>query len=261
MQCKNEALQNLFILAFSETLREVSYTRNNEFKLFRMKDYESYKPDVYEVFSKNLESLIKNYLDFYQPKLREIKSLLINSNFKATKQKFDSILTSPPYGDSKTTVAYGQFSTFINEWLGFREARRLDSKLMGGKKAKNLYQKGVMREYITEINKKDSKRALEASSFYFDLQKSVEGLIDSINTQGKVFFIVGNRKVKGIELPTDAFIAEVFCQNSFRHLETIKRKISNKSMPLKNSPTNRAGILSDTMSYEYIVVCEKFKFT
>ena len=50
---------------------------------------------------------------------------------------FDIILTSPPYGDSRTTVAYGQFSTFINEWLGFKEARKLDKQLLGGKVDKN----------------------------------------------------------------------------------------------------------------------------
>lgn len=256
-QYRDENLRNLFILAFSESLREASYTRNNEFKLFRMKDYENYKPNVYDIFSKNLELLIKNYLDFYQPRLQNIQYKLIDSSFTTMRQKFDCILTSPPYGDSKTTVAYGQFSTFINEWLGFTEARRLDSKLMGGKKTANLYQKGIMREYVTEINKKDSKRALEISSFYFDLESSIRNLANSIHIEGKVFYIVGNRRVKNIELPTDSFIAEVFCKNGFAHLETIKRKISNKSMPLKNSPTNKAGVLSSTMNHEYIVVCNK----
>lgn len=255
-QYSDENVQNLFILAFSETLREVSYTRNNEFKLFRMKEHETYKPDTYEVFIKNMESLIKNYLDFYQPKLHSLSFKLINSSFTNTQQKFDCILTSPPYGDSKTTVAYGQFSTFINEWLGFREARKLDSKLMGGTKAKSLYQRGVMRECITKISKQDSKRALEISSFYFDLEKSIQNVADSINIGGKVFYVVGNRRVKNIELPTDAFIARTFCKNGFTHLETIKRKISNKSMPLRNSPTNKTGILSNTMNEEYIVVCE-----
>ncbi|RDU51598.1 modification methylase, partial [Helicobacter sp. MIT 99-10781] len=79
----------------------------------------------------------------------------------------------------------------------------------------------------------------------------------SLNIGAKVFFIVGNRRVKNIELPTDEFIAEVFCNNGFKHLNTLKRKISNKSMPLQNSPTNKIGALSRTMNEEWIVVCEK----
>ena len=54
----------------------------------------------------------------------------------------------------------------------------------------------------------------------------------------KCFFVVGNRRVKEVELQTNKFIAEIFIQNGLRHLETIQRVISNKTMPTRNSPTN-----------------------
>lgn len=250
-------IKNLFLLAFSETLREASYTRNNEFKLFRMKDYENYKPNTHKIFKEKLDSLIDDYLSFYQHKIKNITHNITNSSFTNTTEKFDTILTSPPYGDSKTTVAYGQFSTFINEYLGVKNARKLDSQLLGGKKSKELYNRGIMQEYIKEIAKIDSKRALEVSSFYVDLERSILKLINVLNVGAKTFFVVGNRQVKKIQLPTDKFIAEVFCNNGFKHLTTIRRKISNKAMPLKNSPTNKAGILSSTMNEEWIVACEK----
>lgn len=254
---KEQNIKNLFLLAFSETLREASYTRNNEFKLFRMKDYENYKPNTHKIFKDKLDSLIDDYLSFYQHKIKNITHNITNSSFANTTEKFDTILTSPPYGDSKTTVAYGQFSTFINEYMGFQNARKLDSQLLGGKKSKELYNKGIMQEYIKEIAKIDRKRALEVSSFYVDLEQSIVNLINTLNIGAKVFFVVGNRQVKKIQLPTDKFITEVFCNNGFKHLTTIKRKISNKAMPLKNSPTNKVGILSNTMNEEWIVVCEK----
>lgn len=254
---KHQNAKNLFLLAFSETLREVSYTRNNEFKLFRMKNYENYKPNTHKVFKEKLDSLIDDYLCFYQAKIKNITHHIINSSFMNITEKFDTILTSPPYGDSKTTVAYGQFSTFINEYLGVKDARKLDSRLLGGKKSKELYRKGIMREYIQEISKLDEKRALEVSSFYIDLEMGIKKLVHALNSSAKVFFVVGNRQVKNIQLPTDKFIAEVFSSSGLKHLTTLKRKISNKAMPLKNSPTNKAGILSSTMNEEWIVVCEK----
>ena len=250
-------IKNIFLLAFSETLREASYTRNNEFKLFRMRNYQNYKPDAFSIFAQKLDSITENYLNIYQPKLKNINFNLYNSSFVSKNIMFDTILTSPPYGDSKTTVAYGQFSTFINEWLGFENARKLDSILMGGKKASNLYMKGLIKKYIMEIEKIDKKRALEVSSFYFDLEASIKSLLNSINTEGLCFFIVGNRRVKNIELPTDKFIAQLFKENNFKHITTIERKISNKAMPIKNSPTNKIGILSNTINKEYIIVCEK----
>lgn len=254
---KEQNIKNLFLLAFSETLREASYTRNNEFKLFRMKDYENYKPNTHKILKEKLDSLIDDYLSFYQHKIKNITHNITNSSFTNTTEKFDTILTSPPYGDSKTTVAYGQFSTFINEYMGFQNARKLDSQLLGGKKSKELYNRGIMQEYIKEIAKIDSKRALEVSSFYADLERSILKLINVLNVGAKTFFVVGNRQVKKIQLPTDKFIAEIFSNNGFKHLTTIRRKISNKAMPLKNSPTNKIGILSNTMNEEWIVVCEK----
>lgn len=250
-------IQNIFLLAFSETLREASYTRNNEFKLFRMQNYQNYKPDAFSIFVQKLDSITENYLNIYQPKLKNISFNLYNSSFAPINIMFDTILTSPPYGDSKTTVAYGQFSTFINEWLGFENARKLDSILMGGKKSSSLYTKYLMKKYILEIEKIDKKRALEVSSFYFDLEASIKSLVNSINAGGLCFFIVGNRRVKNIELPTDKFIAQLFKENNFKHITTIERKISNKAMPIRNSPTNKIGTLSNTINKEYIIVCEK----
>ena len=51
--------------------------------------------------------------------------------------KADLIVTSPPYGDSKTTVAYGQFSRLANEWLGIENAAAIDRKMLGGSPQKN----------------------------------------------------------------------------------------------------------------------------
>lgn len=254
---QNKDIHNLFLLAFSETLREASYTRSNEFKLFRMKNYTTHKPNVNEIFALKLETLVQNYMNFYQKKLKNISFSLHNNTFKNTGHSFDTILTSPPYGDSKTTVAYGQFSTFINEWLGFKDARRLDSTLLGGKKSTNLYEKGCIKEALNEIAKIDKKRALEISSFYFDLEVSIQKIATCVNENGKVFFVVGNRRVKNITLPTDKFIAEIFSENGFKHLTTLHRKISNKAMPLKNSPTNKKGVIAQTMNDEFIIVCEK----
>ena len=50
----------------------------------------------------------------------------------------DLVVTSPPYGDSHTTVAYGQFSRLSNEWLGHENAVHIDRNLMGGQSPMTL---------------------------------------------------------------------------------------------------------------------------
>ena len=198
------------------------------------------------------------YKDFYLPKLTNNINIKIKcSELKNEKKLYDVVLTSPPYGDSRTTVAYGQFSTLPNEWMGIEYARKIDKLLMGGNKSKTLFTKGIISDYIHEINLSNNKRALEISSFYYDLEKSIINVSKIVKKNGKIIYVVGNRRVQNIELPTDQFIAEKFEENGFKHLLTYKRLISNKSMPSKNSPENKKGKTLNTMLYEYIVVCEK----
>ena len=141
--------------------------------------------------------------------------------------------------------------------MGIEYARKIDNLLMGGNKSKTLFTKGIISDYINEINLSNNKRALEISSFYYDLEKSIMNVSKAVKKNGKIIYVVGNRRVKNIELPTDQFIAEKFEENGFKHLLTYKRILSNKSMPSKNSPENKKGKTLNTMLYEYIVVCEK----
>jgi len=259
---ENEDIRDFFLLAFSGTVRECSYTRTNEFKLYRMKEEDilNFNPDAVGFYFRKLNLLISNYRKFYLPKLvTGVKVEIKNCEFQNADRLFDVVLTSPPYGDSRTTVSYGQFSALSNEWMGVNSARKIDSLLMGGVRSKNTVSKGVMADYICEINKKDSKRALEISSFYNDLGISIRKVAAGVKKGGKSIYIAGNRMVKGMRLPTDQFIAEKFEENGFKHIITYKRALSGKTMPGRNSPSNKTGNVADTMLYEYIVVCEKIR--
>ncbi len=256
---KNKDIQRLLLIPLSETIRECSYTRNSEFKLFRMKseDLLTFNPDVLSVYFNRLNKVLDIYRYSYLPHLDGLKINVEHGKFKPKEKFYDIVLTSPPYGDSRTTVAYGQFSHFGNEWLGIDYARKIDGLLMGGKSVKENYLQGVLKNPIADISKEFPKRALEVSSFYFDLRESITDVAKSINHGSKSIYVVGNRRIKGIQLPTDQFIAEIFEQNGFKHLVTYERKISNKVMPSRNSPSNISGATAGTMTQEFIVVCEK----
>jgi hypothetical protein len=258
-EIKDDAVRTFFLIPFSETVRDCSYTRNNEFKLFRMKPDAllHFNPDVISVYFKKFDDAFFLYSNYYFPKLDDVKIRVSHSKFAPEKGQYDVVLTSPPYGDSRTTVAYGQFSTLSNEWLGFDYARKIDAMLMGGTKQKNISHNGLIADYIAEVAKTDSKRALDVSAFYNDLGISIKQVADSVRAGGKAIYVVGNRTVKNVQLPTDQFIAEQFENNGFHHIVTYERALSNKSMPNRNSPTNEVGKTVNTMLSEYIVVSEK----
>ena len=136
----DESVRNFFWVAFSETVRECSYTRNDEFKLYRMPPQKlaTFKPDVFGVFQGKL-TRNRAGLEAYLRKRRDIEIFVSSRNTanrelpeKQLSEGFDLIITSPPYGDSQTTVAYGQFSRLSADWIGLHDSRRIDRLSMGG---------------------------------------------------------------------------------------------------------------------------------
>jgi site-specific DNA-methyltransferase (cytosine-N4-specific) len=63
--------------------------------------------------------------------------------------------------------------------------------------------------------------------------------------------------VKGVRLPTDHILIEIAACFGWTHITTHHRNIPNKRMPLRNSPSNKPGELSPTMTEEYIVVLQR----
>jgi tRNA G10 N-methylase Trm11 len=169
----------------------------------------------------------------------------------------DLVVTSPPYGDSKTTVAYGQFSRLSLRWLGLEE--NVDKTSLGSKPKDITYNlpSKVLYEVLYKITNKDKKRVKEVFSFYDELFRAIQIITQKVKKNGYVCFVVGNRRVKSEELPTDKISADFFESQGFQHIKTIIRAISNKRMPTENAPSNIKGEKDFTMRYEYIVILKK----
>lgn len=265
---KDEAVKDFFKVAFSQTIRDTSWTRKNEFKLYKMdaQKLKTFKPDVFSLFEmtlarnrNGLEEFIKNKKNGASTLIGDFNTVKeIPKNFIAP-QSVGLVITSPPYGDSQTTVAYGQFSRLANQWLGYDEAYNLDSALMGGKKSAEveMSSSNSLNRSIKKIAELDSKRCRDVVSFYQDYHNSINNVAKVIKRKGFACYVVSNRCVKGITLKTDQITQDFFEQAGFKHIETIERKISNKRMPRKNSPIGVPGETKTLMNKEYIVVMQK----
>ena len=267
----DDAVRAFFNVAFSETVRESSNTRNEEFKLYRYDadKLERFNPDVFGIMSQKLVRNRKGLAHFMRimenlkcPPTAEIYDFNTVDGISPEyimPASVDIVITSPPYGDSHTTVAYGQYSRLSAAWLGFREPEKIDRILMGGTRAKqaaNIHSDALHRA-LEQIHRQDPSRALEVVSFYNDLQLSIRHVAQAIKPDGYVCYVVGNRKVKGVVLPTDQIIRDMFAACGFEYIATYHRSIPNKRMPLRNSPTNATGATDNTMTQEYIVVMRR----
>ncbi len=270
-EIKKDTTRLFFQIAFSETVRESSNTRNGEFKLYRYskEKLEKFSPDVYGIMVEKLQRNFKGAKqykaivdNFKRPPFAKIYGF--NSGESIPPEillpgSVDLVITSPPYGDSRTTVAYGQYSRLSAAWLELEEPAQIDRNLMGGSRSKKIsnFPSEALNEKIEEVRLNNEKRALEVVSFYDDLYDSMKNVAKVIKSGGYSCYVVGNRKVAGIILPTDIVIKDFFENFGMEYVETFTRSIPNKRMPSKNSPSNKKGILESTMTKEYIVVMQK----
>lgn len=262
---EDQAVRNFIIVAFSETVREVSYTRTSTFKLHRIpaEKLETFEPDVFGIFRKKLNRN-KQGLIAYLEKRKDVEASICDVNTVAGELPmpkpiggYNLVITSPPYGDSQTTVAYGQFSRLSAEWLELPNARKIDKLAMGGSPNKEILKNLPISSAVEKIQSIDEKRAHEVNAFYIDLGQSIDSVADMLSRRSTICYVVGNRRVKDVTLPTDEFVAYSFGKHGFTHKETIVRNIPNKRMPKKNSPSNIAGQTSSTMNEENIVICQR----
>jgi len=178
-------------------------------------------------------------------------------------ESVDLVVTSPPYGDSRTTVAYGQFSRMANEWLGFEDAAAVDGNLMGGKTGRagtgDSEPLGCeqLDDAVGRVEQQNATRAREIKSFYRDYRRSIAHVASAIKPGGFACYVVGNRKSKGVVLPTDEATRDYFKENGLQRAGDFTRNIPNKRMPAKNSPSNVAGDCDATMTQEFIIVMKK----
>lgn len=269
----DKGVRLFFQVAFSETVRESSNTRNEEFKLYRYdaERLEKFDPDVFGIMLAKLRrnriglqqflSCIEKFESPPTAHVYEFDSASENLFDVVSEASADVLITSPPYGDSHTTVAYGQYSRLSSAWLGLKSPESVDRRLMGGSAIKSIphFPSLQLNQALQTIEQVDEKRALEVAAFYSDLQASISHVARLIKPLGHACYVVGNRRVKGTTLPTDDAIRKFFERLGFAYVNTYHRSIPNKRMPLRNSPTNATGIVENTMTTESIVVMRKLK--
>jgi len=261
---EDERLKKFFLVVFSKTVRSSSNNRKGEFKRFRLPEekLKAFSPEPLSTFLETARDYAKALCA--QPLKGRAKLYRLDVREKVPVGGVDLVITSPPYGDSRTTVAYGQFSSFSLEWMGelnpYGSAGLwLDREGLGGKKREIV--EGLPSFYLYKalelIGQKDEKRAKEVFSFYYDLYKAAVNVCSALGESAKVCFVVGNRKVKGVELPTDLIVSEFFESLGLKTEKILVRRIGNKRMPSKNSPSNVKGQKSSTMVAESIVILSK----
>lgn len=267
----DKKVKRFYLLVFCDISRKVSFLDHGGFKMYRSRTKlkNHFEPDVWNEFEKTANRNIRL--------LKENNEITKNNDSEQTlvygdsriihseipEHSVDLILTSPPYGDSKTTVAYGQYSRLPWQWLSQKDdIIQLDSKLLGGS-TKNLSKDILnfsekLKEQCAEIeNVDESRRVNDVIAFYNDLYATLVSATHYIKQGGYFILVTGNRTVKKVYLRTDVIITEFAKTLGYSTEKIYSRNIVNKRMAAKNSPTNEKGKTVNTMMTENIIILKK----
>ena len=271
-------IRDFFKICLSLTIRKASYQRNGSWKIHRMKGIDEFNPDTLNIFTKVTNAAITMMNSFVRAKPKGIAYPILGdtrdlpygfSRIKSVLEnyKLNLVVTSPPYGDHGTTVAYGQFVKHPSLWLNMPpdDVLAVDKVGLGGRHKESTDNLGSDTLHTTLDTVRDNdilltkngkpRRVKDVYAFFHDVDVCM-GRIASVLVENKSHccFVVGNRTVRRVSIPTDVIIVELGKKWGFRLERVIKRRIPNKVMPLRNAPENIANNSGTTIAEESVII-------
>lgn len=170
-------------------------------------------------------------------------------NFKKIPE-LDCIITSPPYLQAQEYIR-----TFKLEmmWMGIpqEEIKEFMSKEIPFREAPARIQGNYINELRERIGRKDLLKLYD-SYFWFTI-RTLENVSNRLNKKGKLCVLIGNPKMKGIEVEIWKVIYEYFVnQLGFKFVELYDDKIVSRKLFKGRNNQNPEGMKS-----EYLLILEK----
>lgn len=177
----------------------------------------------------------------------------------------DVLMTSPPYGDNRTTVPYGQHSFLPLMWIDRQDlpetrglddlletAYRIDMASIGGSWVEDDARR------LADLSQRSDAIAATAAhlastrgdglrrfiAFCSDMDGAISAISRRLRPGAVQFWTLGNRRISGRVVPTATIISELSAATGARELTTLHRKFPrnakrmawrNDAVPLMNT--------------------------
>jgi tRNA G10 N-methylase Trm11 len=255
----------------SATVREVSFCRKRQWKLHRMSasSRHKFRPSAVKVFKRRLESLARDLrttpltgkIRIVHGDARRLRAVLKRRKFPSS---YDVIFTSPPYGDSRSTVGYGGMSSMClgvlqhvsDLHMVYESGQAIDSRCLGGLSCAGESYEVTEKYWAGSVN---SDEFVRVGSFLRDLAATCSEITTLSHVGTKAIFVVSRRSVRRRRLYIDHFLSDELEKHGFRLVENTKRFIEHKNTPrvIDRKARCRDADKVRTMEREFILVFEK----
>jgi site-specific DNA-methyltransferase (cytosine-N4-specific) len=259
----NDAMRRFFWCCFSETVKKFSNTRTSTFKLHlkEKKQIQDMVDESIDFFKEHTITQARKYLttSSISTKINLKCGDAINLIDTIEPSSIDLICTSPPYGDNKTTVTYGQYSILPIMWISSKDLEiwseeivssfsAIDSLSLGGRLSS--INENDYADFVAGISPAKKKKVI---AFFRDYELIFSKLARVLKPGKLMILTLGNRRVDNHEVRFDQFNDALATKYGMELDSTITRKIIGKRMPSKVSNIENVGAVS-SISTEYIKV-------
>lgn len=264
---EDENFRTFFLCGFSQILKNCSIWMAKSNKPTR--DFNKRQQDPIKAFKRQINAMSKGNLELYK--------LTLNKPIKDTKAVFSDarkiptktnsvklIVTSPPYVTSYEYADLHQLSAlwldYANSLTDFREG------FIGSTHKKDIDHNGIKsklaKNTIEKLNLKSKKEALGVKNYFFEMQECFEEMYRVLESKGKACIVIGNTKLKGVDILNAEIFTEIMNNIGFRTYKIIKRAVPSKILPeTRDSKTGRFAKEKDAdrlaYNYEFILVMQR----
>jgi len=180
---------------------------------------------IKDCHKKTMEIREKYSLKFEPAQIIE-GDILELKDHKEFEEKFDAVITSPPYYFS---IDYVGKDKIAYDYLGV-EMKKVESKYLGMKNN-------------TQLNRRYGNLPSKVALYYEDLKKSIENIFWALKPKGKLAIIVGDSTVNSKKIPT-TMMTKKFCEEvGFK----FKKLVFNPLLGARNR----------AIRGESVIICEK----
>lgn len=269
-------ISRFFRVVLSIISRKVSYQRNGEYKRYRMPKNKrgDHNPDVFDLYLSKVKeniNMMRGYSERVDSRLSttvhyaDSRTATENDSESVEPNSADIVITSPPYGDHQTTVAYGQYSqdpAIIAGDFGYDQMKAVDKDGLGGRNSDlepiedlELWSPsfGATMDALREKEDGRDDDAMDFVRDYYEVMKEVAKILK----QGQPsVWVVANRTMSRVNIPTHLITRELCEHLGYEHNVTLPREIPSKTLPWENAPENVPELKGELMANENIVILQ-----
>jgi site-specific DNA-methyltransferase (cytosine-N4-specific) len=262
---------SIFAAVLSATVREVSYCRKQQWKLHRMSAEKRHRHRLspWSVFERRAKRIIGE-LRSALPLVGRVDAVYGDARRLTTHHRinaeapFNMVFSSPPYGDSRTTVGYGDVSALClgvlqhvhQLGLKYMAPRALDDSCLGGDRRERSPISDVD-DYWLAGRENPGRNRVEF--FLDDLHIACAEMNSVLERNARIVFVVSRRNVCGRRVYIDEFLGDVLRSFGFRLTLRRTRRIAGKNTPCTVDARGAGAkpLIRTTMKEEFVLVFER----